>query len=333
MSFDGFKMTVKGVALYIPWLRRMRSGTGGTDSARYCYSVWLRHLALACRHGMPGVPGALAELGPGDSLGVGLSALLSGSDRYYALDVVATAHTERNLKILEELIDLFRKRAPIPGPAEMPSVAPPLDSYNFPSHILTEEVLCRTLSVDRLQAIREALANPNISTDAPIRISYAAPWYDGRTVEPGAVDMALSQATLQHIDRLEHAYRSLSAWVKPGGYMTHQINFGCHHTASVWNGHWAYSDWRWKLLRGGRSYLINRQPHSVHMDLLAHSGFEVLLDLRRTRTDGISRSHLASRFQTFSKEDLTTAGAFIVARKNAYNEHDKLEIGTVGGEP
>jgi hypothetical protein len=333
MDFDGLKMTVKGVALYIPWLRRMRSGTGGSDSARYCYSVWLRHLALACRHGMPGVPRAVAELGPGDSLGVGLSALLSGSDRYYALDVVASANTDRNLKILEELVELFRKRAPIPGHAEMPYVAPPLDSYDFPSHILTEEVLGRTLAEGRLQAIREALANPNASTDAPIRISYAAPWDDSRTVEPGAVDMALSQAALQHIDRLEHAYRSLGAWVKPGGYMTHQINFGCHHTASVWNGHWAYSDWRWKWLRGGRSYLINRQPHSVHLDLLAHSGFEVLLDLRRTRPEGISRNRLASRFQTLSEEDLTTAGAFIVARKNTYNEHGKLQNGTIRGEP
>ena len=35
---------LSGIATYLPGATRVRA-TGGTDSARYCYSVWLRHLA------------------------------------------------------------------------------------------------------------------------------------------------------------------------------------------------------------------------------------------------------------------------------------------------
>ncbi len=35
---------LKGMATYIPGIYGLVSKyTGGTDSARYCYSVWLRH--------------------------------------------------------------------------------------------------------------------------------------------------------------------------------------------------------------------------------------------------------------------------------------------------
>ena len=77
----------------------------------------------------------VAELGPGDSLGIGLAALLSSAQRYVALDVVRYAANTRNLQIFEELIALFRDRAPIPDEAEFPLVRPRLLSYTFPADI------------------------------------------------------------------------------------------------------------------------------------------------------------------------------------------------------
>ena len=44
---------------------------GGAQSARYCYSVWLRHLIHAWKNGLPFRPNRVAELGPGFSIGVG----------------------------------------------------------------------------------------------------------------------------------------------------------------------------------------------------------------------------------------------------------------------
>jgi hypothetical protein len=135
-------MTVKassliiGMATYIPGFKSLTGRkTGGTVSARYCYSVWLRHLLKLERSGLPATFETMVELGPGDSLGIGLAALLSGVHRYIALDVVRYADSARNVQILEELIALFRDRASIPDEAEFPRVWPRLSEYGFPADL------------------------------------------------------------------------------------------------------------------------------------------------------------------------------------------------------
>src|SRR5918993_6076035 len=82
---------VKGVLSCVPVLDRCRlkrAATGGSGSARYCYSVWLRHLQLLNANGFSVADARVGEIGPGDSIGTGLAALLSGARSYVALDVV-----------------------------------------------------------------------------------------------------------------------------------------------------------------------------------------------------------------------------------------------------
>src|SRR5712691_8294749 len=108
-----------GAATYVPGVYSLvakRQGEG--HSARYCYAVWLRHLVLAHRHGLNALPRAVAELGPGTSLGVGLAALISGVDTYYACDVVRHANMNRSLQLFDELVALFRLCEAIPGDQE-----------------------------------------------------------------------------------------------------------------------------------------------------------------------------------------------------------------------
>ncbi len=90
------KALLSGLASWLPGYDVART-TGGTDSARYCYSVWLRHLVLAASSGrlQAGVPRIVAELGPGDSVGIGIAALLSGAERYYALDLLPYSDLRR----------------------------------------------------------------------------------------------------------------------------------------------------------------------------------------------------------------------------------------------
>src|SRR5216684_8310540 len=135
-TFGDGQMRIKARALaigagtYVPGLRNFTGRkTGGSDSPRYCYSVWLRHLSMLHRHGLPTTFETVAELGPGDSLGVGMAALLSGAGRYVALDAVRYADKARNRQILKELIALFRSRTPIPDALEFPLVQPPLAEY------------------------------------------------------------------------------------------------------------------------------------------------------------------------------------------------------------
>ena len=291
-------------------------GTGGTVSARYCYSIYLRHLAMAARNGLPTAPRVVAEIGPGDSLGIGLTSLLLGADKYYAFDVMEHASVERNIAVFDELVELVRARAPIPGDDEFPENKPRLDDYAFPSHVFDEARLEAALAPARIARLRAALAViRDAEAESPIR--YIAPWFDDGVIRPGSVDMIFSQAVMEHVDALEEAYEACFRWLRPGGFMSHQIDFRSHDTADEWNGHWAYSDLTWWAIRGARPWLLNRQPYSAHLRLIKAQGFEIVHDHRVRLIDGIPRHHLAARFRTMSEEDLCTSGAFIQARKPA----------------
>src|SRR5262245_46029221 len=214
---------IVGIATYIPGLRSLTGRkTGGTVSARYCYAVWLRHLSFLHRHGLPTTFETVAELGPGDSLGVGLAALLSGAGRYIALDAARYADGARNLQILEELIALFRNRAPIPDHLEFPLLQPSLDSYTFPADLLTSTRLGAALIPARLDMIRAAVVNAGTSLHDRGPVYYIAPWEPG-LVENGTVDLVLSQTVLEFTQDLAGIYAETLRRLKTGGIMMHEI--------------------------------------------------------------------------------------------------------------
>lgn len=302
-----------GIASYIPLIgKRNAKGTGGTVSARYCYSVWLRHLVMAKKNGLDTHPKVVAELGPGDSLGIGLAALISGSDKCFAFDIVEHANIERNLAIFDELVMLFKNRSPIPGDDEFPRVKPRLDEYIFPSDILDETRLRDALESSRLERIRDSVMNVR-AVDSIIQ--YKVPWYDLEVLEEESVDMIYSQAVLEHVDSLESAYETMHSWLKPTGYISHTIDFKCHGTADQWNGHWRYSDFVWKLIRGKRPYILNREPHSTHIRLLNKVGFKIVCDKKTTSTSVIKVEQLAEKFNSMTNTDIETSGVFIQAVK------------------
>ncbi len=286
-------------------------GTGGTVSAEYCYSVYLRHLVMAARHGMATDPLTVVELGPGDSLGIGLMALLTGAEQYYALDAVRHASTKINLVIFDELVKLLTDRAPIPSGGDYAEILPELDDYTFPAQILSEARLTQSLEVDRLNLFRQALAG-DLTTSS---IRYIAPMGRMHEIPAESVDLILSQAVMEHVDQLEESYTECFRCLKPGGFMSHQIDLRCHDTASEWNGHWQYSNLTWRLMRGSRPWFINRQPCSTHIDLVKQTGFSLRAQITQRGNCGISRKQLANKFHKLSESDLLTAGIFILASK------------------
>jgi hypothetical protein len=131
--------------------------------------------------------------------------------------------------------------------------------------------------------------------------------------------MIFSQAALEHVDNLTQTYQSLHRWLKADGFMSHQIDFGCHSLAKKWNGHWAYSDLTWRMIRGKRSYLLNRCPYSVHRQQLAQCGFNIVAEVKTFDDSGIARAHLNSGFQAISDEDFRTRTVHILATKAAFS--------------
>jgi hypothetical protein len=305
----------RGLATWIPGARRLfAGGTGGSTSARYCYSVWLRHLVMAHQGRQPDEFPTIAELGPGDSLGTGLCGILTGASRYLAFDVITHANAERNAAVLESLIELLRARAPIPDESEYPRVDPRLPSYAFPAEILTEERLRRTLAPDRLDRIRSALRQ---GSQGEIEIRYQSHWDDVAVAEPASVDLVFSQAVLEHVEDLPSVYAATRLWLRPGGLSSACIDFRSHTYAREWNGHWGYSDATWRIIRGKRAFLLNRAPVSVHRRLLRENGFTILQEQTRRSTEGLKRGQLADRFRELTDEDLVTQTAFIQAVSEA----------------
>ncbi len=314
---------ISGIISFVPggndWLfnrrKRMRK-VAGTLNGEYCYSVWLRHLILARKHGvLEGVPETVAELGPGNSLGTGLAALLSGVQSYYAFDVVDHTANADNLKIFDQLIMLFKDKKKIPDSRQYPQIITELENYDFPKHILNDEILEKSLCPKRIEAIREDLQHVGDESWTPRFIHYAVPWNDTRVVKTSTIDMLFSMSVLEHVDDLELTYRAMYEWLKKGGVMSHEIDFKCHGHSHKWNGHWACPDFAWQIIRGNRPFLLNREPHSTHLHYLRKNGFEIIVDRKKKTPSDIDRKQLASQFLNLSEEDLTTSNAFILSRK------------------
>lgn len=308
-----------GISTFLPGLSHFHSkGTGGTNSARYCYSVWMRHLVMAARQGLLSSPHlVVGELGPGDSIGIGLAALLSGVTRYYGMDVVKHASLHSNSRILDELVTLFRRREDIPGDDEFPNIKPRLVSYKFPAQILNDEILGNSLEEERINRIRSSLEN----CDSPVSmIRYAAPWYGENIIERGTIDMIYSQAVLEHVDDLSGSYQAMFQWLKPTGFISNQIDFKCHGLSSAWNGHWGFSDFTWKLIRGRRPYLLNREPLSTHVRLMQEAGFTIVNENKVILESDINPERLAGRFKGMSEEEMSVSGTFIQAVRNCNHE-------------
>ncbi len=307
------KQLLYGIATCVPGFKNLRiRGTGGTISARYCYSVWMRHLVMAKENGLNTSPSIVAELGPGDSLGIGLAALIGGCDRYFAFDIVKFANNKRNLEVFDQILQLFNDKEPIPDDQEFPRAKPYLTNYSFPEDIFDDARLERALDYDRISKIRNSITSQE---EKNAIIQYKVPWDDTGILEGESADMIYSQAVLEHVDELENAYRTMWLWLKKDGYISHQIDFKCHGTAKEWNGHWAFSDFVWKLFRGKRPYLINRTPHSKHLEILNEEKFKVVCDKTITSPNKLRKEDLARDFREMTDQDLGISGAFLQAVK------------------
>lgn len=263
-------------------------------------------------NGLSTDPKIVAELGPGDSLGLGLCALISGAEKYYALDIVEFAEPKRNIEIFEKLVHFFSVQESIPDECEFPRVQPLLFSYKFPNHILTDERLKSGLDKARLTQIRNSILDPNSKESI---IQYKVPWNNSRIIEKTTIDLVISQAVLEHIEDLESTYKQLNSWLKTNGIMSHLIDYKCHGSSNDWNGHWKYSRNMWKLIKGRRPYFINREPHSTHLIFLKQNGFSIVCDKRVILPSKISSKDLSNRFKNIENDDLNISSSLIQSIK------------------
>ena len=253
----------------------------------------------------------VAELGPGDSIGIGLAAMLSGVNHLESLDVVRYASASRNQAIFRELVGLFRSRTPIPGDAEFPDLQPRLTDYEFPEDLLPESRLAELLEPRRIDAIEAALAG-NASA---VSLDYHVPW-NARDLRCGAhIDVLYSQAVLEHVEDLEDAHCILASFMRPGGIAIHAIDFRSHCITPGWDGHLQYSPAIWQLVKGRRPYLLNRKSPTEQLAALTQAGFEVMAEIRSRSDPTLARGARAAAFRDWSDIDRETTSMTVVARR------------------
>jgi hypothetical protein len=312
------RLIAGGIKSYLP-VRKTYTGTGGSDSARYCYAAWLRHLVSIGRVVPDLRPRVVAELGPGDSLGLGLAALLSGAERYLALDVLAHTNVDVNLEVLDALAPFFRDRADIPSDEEFPELYPRVGTRSFPDDVLRRMALKVDASDERVASLRRAISGIAEPSSAHAAIRYLCPWPTA-AVEPGSVDLIVTQAVLQDMDHrsetdaLTVAFKAMAGWLKRGGVMSHQVNLAFPDT-TWWNQHWMYGELTWTLIRGRRPYYVNRVPASEYLRLCEEHGFEVVAVTPVAADDSAPRSKLPRRFRDLPTTDYSTRAVHFVARK------------------
>jgi hypothetical protein len=263
---------------------------------------------------MHDIPRSVVELGPGASIGAGIAALLSGAERYTAIDAKAHASQERNLRVMQELLALFRDRAPRPV-AGWPSFDQYLDERMFPADTLTEERLRDAMAPARLERIARAVTGSDPMPAGEIAVDYHT-WSDPPRAL-GDVDLVFSHVVVNQVEDLAGLYSTCARWLKPGGWMSHQVDCTSLHTTDEWNGHLCVGERTWKVMQGNRPYFVNRERLATHLALMRRHGFSIVRVLRRLRDDGIARESLAPRWRHISDEDLRTASAFVIARRDA----------------
>jgi hypothetical protein len=306
------KALTRGLLSYVWPAAHFTARRDTTDYARYCYSVWLRHIVLAYRHGLRKYPHTLLELGPGASLGVGLAALVSGAAKYYALDVERGVDAERELDVFDRLVELFCARAPIPGEGEFPLVQPRLEVWDFPAFVLESGALEQALTPSRLCELRAQLAQIDHGCS---RIQYAVGLDAQHSIPEESVDFVISQAVMERVEDLGHAYRAIALWLTPGGFCSHSIDFGEPLTSAFWNSNWSRSELLWALMRGRQASWSNREPHSAHIQCMGAAGLRIVADLVVKDTGGLPRERLAARYRSLDENDLFTRSAYILAAK------------------
>ncbi len=317
MDSQTLRLMLGGLKSYFPVLHAGYKGAVGQTTGAYCYSVWLRHLTLITKAVPTFAPKVVVELGPGDSLGLGCAALLSGAEQYIGLDVVAHANPEHDVKVLDELVELFKHHAPIPDGRSFPNLLPEIQSYRFPDRVFAADAPRRIdLDPERLKSIREALLDRQDVLYDNVPVGYTAPW-GPRTLDRQSVDLVITQAVLQDMghepakSELAGAFQAMSRWLRKGGVMSHQINFAFPGSAE-WNHHWRYYDAAWRVVRGNRPFFENRVPLSVYLALCDENDFE-FVSVKRVEREGLPREKCAPRFRDLPEDDFRTASAHIVA--------------------
>lgn len=316
MDINKFKSIGKGLITYFPGayqiIRKIKPKGGHSSSnAKFCYSFWLRILVTINELDLNNSKKCIAEIGPANSFGIGICALLCGAEKYIALDIDDSYDSTLTTGIFEELLKLLISREPIPDDIVFPNINLRISNYDFPKDILNDELLDKSLSKDRINQILMEIQNVRGKNN--VFISYYTPWQSNTNllqIKRQNIDLIFSRAVLEHVKFPIILYKDINTILRKSMLMFHDIEYHSHGLSKYWNGHRHFSKLTWKIVNGNRPYFLNKVTHSEHEDLITGNRFKIL------RSDRIKRdSNLRRGIYGMSVDDYETYGGAIVSTK------------------
>ena len=262
ISFDKnlIKAIIKGLATFFPgyvyFLRKRRKKRKNSCSnSEFCYSFWLRMIVHCHEQNVDVNFNHVGEIGTAGSFGLGTCALLTGSKRYYALDIENIYDINNNLRLFDEIVNLFKNKTPIPSKLENINLI--ISDYSFPENYISPLYL----NENYVAILRSDLINC-LSNYHSNFFFVKQQW---QLSEKLNIDFLFSRAVMEHVLNADEIYLSIYNHLKPEGYMLHDIELHSHSITIDPFGHYNLNRFVWFLIFGKRDYLLNRWNIEMHL--------------------------------------------------------------------
>lgn len=263
-----FKALVKGLLTFIPGAtsiidKKKAKSRHSCSQAEFCYVLWLSILRKFEENGIQPKLDAVGEIGTGGSLGVGICALLTGSQKFYALELGQSFDKNLNLKILNDLVILFRNNSRISDKFSQLNIK--VNNLDFPKHLVRPGFL----NSDLISEIKSEIESGFITEK---RISIVKNWESQMSIN---LDFILSRAVMEHVTNPDAVYNAAANCLRLGSFMFHDIEFHSHGLTKKNDGHYNIHPLLWKIIVGKRSFLLNSWKLSDHEKAIKQNGFEI----------------------------------------------------------
>jgi len=263
---------------------------------KYNLQVVLTHLKALRKHGAgPLDQWRILELGPGGNIGNGIILCAAGAAHVCCVDNYRHVDFQRQLfTFYEELIALLKK--------DQALIA------HFPE--LSAEQIAR--NIDACVSLKNGSCEFK-----PERISYLAPC-DAASVplKAGECDWVFSQAVMEHVKDPEGVCRENARLLKPGGFVSHQIDLRDHFQMDSLEM-LKHSGRTWAWMASNSHGFVNRARAAHFEEFYRKAGLGVLQSDATQRITDPKKipSHPDARFSVLTPEQLSIVGLFILGKK------------------
>lgn len=262
------KSFIKGLLTFIPGVnlllekKRRRSLHSGS-MAEFCYTFWLSILVFVEENNAKINLTNIGEIGAGGSLGIGFCALLTGTQKYYALEINTSIDIEKNIRLLDEILILFKNKTPISK--EFKQINVQIKNHDFPEALIKPNFYQNELVNNLKNVLKDGIVNNEY-------IQIINKWEESTSLN---LNFVFSRAVMEHVKNPLEVYQAIHHHLLESTYMLHDIELHSHEITRKPNGHYNIQPKAWFIIFGKRGYFLNRWTLSDHIIAIEKCNFSI----------------------------------------------------------